>query len=154
MVHYANADMGLLTPGGSRQRAEEAGAMAGFDEGFAARGPRRGRSPTSRPRSGLDYLGIDCAELADGRLLLFEGRRRMIVQRWIRRTSTRTSGRQSEAVRRVRDRARGSGDVAFVTTMRESRPFCISTRHPAGPVSKCAHAARDPASQMRLRKFL
>jgi hypothetical protein len=77
MVHYANADMAPLTPAGSANRAEEAGAMAGFDEGFAARHAEAFADLTDA--FGLDYVGIDCAELPDGRLLLFEADVGMIV---------------------------------------------------------------------------
>ncbi len=77
MVHYANADMAPGSPAGSANRAEEAGAMAGFDEGFAARHADAFADLTAT--FGLDYVGIDCAELADGRLLLFEADVGMIV---------------------------------------------------------------------------
>jgi hypothetical protein len=77
MVHYANADMGSESPGGSANRAEEAGAMAGFESGFAT---RHAEAFVDLAQAfGLDYVGIDCAELADGRLLLFEADVGMIV---------------------------------------------------------------------------
>jgi hypothetical protein len=73
MVHYLNAGMLESEP----KRAEEAEFMAGFDTGFAARHAEAFASLNRR--LGLDYFGIDCAELADGRLLLFEADVAMIV---------------------------------------------------------------------------
>jgi hypothetical protein len=77
MVHYANADMGPEAASGDANRAEEAKAMAGFDQGFATRHAAAFAELTAA--FGLDYVGIDCAELADGRLLLFEADVGMIV---------------------------------------------------------------------------
>ncbi|MBS0359852.1 MAG: hypothetical protein JSR98_00620 [Proteobacteria bacterium] len=72
MVHYLNADMGEAA-----NRAEEADMMATFDEGFAR---RHARAFDALVRTfGLDYFGIDCAETADGRLLVFEADVAMIV---------------------------------------------------------------------------
>jgi hypothetical protein len=66
MVHYLNADM-LDQPA---HRAEEARFFADFDTGFAA---RHGVALAGiDERIGLDYHSIDCAETADGRLLVFE----------------------------------------------------------------------------------
>jgi len=73
MVHYLNAGM-AENPG---RRAEEAAFMAGFDEGFAVRHAEA--FAALHARLGLDYMGIDCAELPDGRLLLFEADTAMIV---------------------------------------------------------------------------
>ena len=73
MVHYLNAGMAES----EAKRAEEAAAMAGFAEGFAAR--HAGALKALHERLGLDYFAIDCAELADGRLLLFEADVSMIV---------------------------------------------------------------------------
>ncbi|MBS0298272.1 MAG: tetratricopeptide repeat-containing protein [Proteobacteria bacterium] len=73
MVHYLSAGM-AESP---EKRAEEAEFMAGFDAGFAARQAEAVKALTSR--IGLDYFAIDCAELADGRLLLFEADVAMIV---------------------------------------------------------------------------
>lgn len=72
MVHYLNADMGQAA-----NRAEEAEAMASFDEGFAVRHGAAFDALTAA--LGLDYYGIDCAETRDGRLLVFETDVAMIV---------------------------------------------------------------------------
>ena len=72
MVHYLNADMGQAA-----NRAEEAEAMAGFDDGFALRHGAAFEALTTA--LGLDYYGIDCAETRDGRLLVFETDVAMIV---------------------------------------------------------------------------
>ena len=73
MVHYLNAGMAES----AAKRAEEAAAMEGFDAGFARR-HAAGLDSLSR-RLGLDYFAIDCAELADGALLIFEADVAMIV---------------------------------------------------------------------------
>jgi hypothetical protein len=73
MVHYLNADM-AQSPA---NRDEEAEAMATFDDGFAARHAAAFSALTQA--FPLDYFGIDCAETADGRLLLFEVDVAMIV---------------------------------------------------------------------------
>ncbi len=73
MVHYMNAGMAES----AEKRAEEARFMAGFDTGFARR--HAAAFAQLHARLGLDYLGIDCAETADGRLLLFEADVAMIV---------------------------------------------------------------------------
>ena len=73
MIYYLNADM----KGSEAKRAEEARFMAEFDRDFAR---RHGAALTAiAGRIGLDYFGIDCAETADGRLLLFEADIAMIV---------------------------------------------------------------------------
>jgi len=66
MVHYVNAGMA----DSAAKRSEEAAAMAGFDSDFAPRHAGVWRAMTAR--LGLDYAVMDCAELADGSLLLFE----------------------------------------------------------------------------------
>ena len=66
MVHYLNADM----TGSAAKRAEEAGAMATFDEGFARR--HAAAFDALHERLGFDYYSIDCGETRDGRLLVFE----------------------------------------------------------------------------------
>lgn len=73
MVHYLNADM---TNHPSR-RADEAAWMAHFDTDFARRHAQAFASLSDR--IGLDYFGIDCAEMPDGRLLIFEIDVAMIV---------------------------------------------------------------------------
>lgn len=73
MVHYLNAEMET----NASRRATEAAWMADFDAGFARR-----HGPALRvmaERLGLDYFGLDCAELPDGRLLVFELDVAMIV---------------------------------------------------------------------------
>jgi len=66
MIHYLNAGMA----DSAEKRAEEAAFMAGFDAGFATR--HAAALAAIHARIGLDYLGIDCAETVDGRLLVFE----------------------------------------------------------------------------------
>ncbi len=73
MVHYMNAGM----TESAEKRAEEARFMADFDVDFAAR--HAAAFAQLHDRLGLDYLGIDCAETRDGRLLLFEADVAMIV---------------------------------------------------------------------------
>lgn len=73
MIHYINA--GMATDAG--KRAEEARWMAGFDSGFAHR--HRTALAAVSQAIGLDYFGIDCAELPDGRLLVFEADTAMVV---------------------------------------------------------------------------
>lgn len=73
MVHYMNA--GMAESAG--KRAVEARWMADFDADFAVR-HRAGFEALYRC-IGLDYFGIDCAELPDGRLLVFELDVAMIV---------------------------------------------------------------------------
>ncbi len=65
MVHYLNAGMDKSPA----KRAAEAKAMAEFDA-FARR-HRAGLDALVRAM-GLDYFSIDCAELPDGRILVFE----------------------------------------------------------------------------------
>jgi hypothetical protein len=66
MVHYLNAGM----TESEEKRAEEACAMAEFDEGFARR--HAAAFDALHERLGFDYYSIDCAETRDGRLLVFE----------------------------------------------------------------------------------
>jgi hypothetical protein len=73
MVHYLNADM----LENAKNRAEEAGFMAAFDNEFATRHAMA--FAALHERIGLDYFAIDCAETRDGRLLLFEADVAMIV---------------------------------------------------------------------------
>jgi hypothetical protein len=73
MVHYLNADM-AESP---HKRAVEAAWMENFDADFAARHAKA--FAALHRHIGLDYFGIDCAELPDGRLLLFELDVAMIV---------------------------------------------------------------------------
>jgi glutathione synthase/RimK-type ligase-like ATP-grasp enzyme len=72
MIHYVNADM----YNNAERRAEEAQFMANFDE-FAI---RHDTTLTAiAERIGLDYVTMDCAEMPDGRLLVFEVGNGMIV---------------------------------------------------------------------------
>lgn len=73
MIHYANAGMA----DSAVKRAEEARAMSDFDQTFAVR--HAAAIKEIHERTGLDYLGIDCAETQDGRLLIFEVDSCMIV---------------------------------------------------------------------------
>ena len=73
MVHYLNAGMA----DDARKRAEEADFMARFDTDFALRHAQTLRAMNDT--MALDYWGMDCAELADGRLLVFEVDTAMVV---------------------------------------------------------------------------
>jgi hypothetical protein len=73
MVHYLSA--GMETD--AWRRAEEAEWMRKFETDFASRHSKAFRA--MHKQFGLDYFAIDCAELADGRLLLFEADVAMIV---------------------------------------------------------------------------
>jgi glutathione synthase/RimK-type ligase-like ATP-grasp enzyme len=73
MIHYLNAGMSES----AAKRAEEAAVMASFDDEFALR--HRAAFDLIQQRFGLDYLAMDCAETADGELLIFEVDTSMIV---------------------------------------------------------------------------
>ncbi len=73
MIHYLNA--GMAEDAGKRD--EEARFMTDFDTGFAVRHADAFRAINER--IGLDYVGIDCAETAEGKLLIFEVDSCMIV---------------------------------------------------------------------------
>jgi hypothetical protein len=65
-VWYLNANMAAS----AAKRVEEARFMLEFDAGF---GLRHAAALTAiSERFGLEYVGIDCAEMPDGRLLVFE----------------------------------------------------------------------------------
>jgi hypothetical protein len=66
MVHYLNASMTQS----AAKRAEEAQAMAHFTAAFGAL--HRDAFAALHARLGFDCYSIDCAELPDGRLLVFE----------------------------------------------------------------------------------
>jgi hypothetical protein len=66
MVHYLNAGM----TESADKRAYESEAMACFDTTFAAR--HREAFAALHQRLPFDYYSIDCSELSDGRLLMFE----------------------------------------------------------------------------------
>lgn len=73
MIHYVNADMDA----DAWKREEEARFMAGFDAGFAVRHRQALRGVDAA--MGLDYYAIDCAETAEGSLLVFEADTAMLV---------------------------------------------------------------------------
>jgi hypothetical protein len=73
MVHYLNAGM----TESAAKREEEARFMAAFDHDFAVRHAAALRAIAERV--GLAYFAIDCGELPDGNLLLFEADVAMIV---------------------------------------------------------------------------
>jgi len=73
MIHYLNAGMAES----AAKRAEEEQFMLTFDDGFARR--HAAALAAIHERMGLDYVCLDCAEAADGRLLIFEVDHAMIV---------------------------------------------------------------------------
>jgi hypothetical protein len=73
MVHYLNSGM----QENEAWRTEEAAWMRDFDSDFALRHAPAFDALTRK--IGLDYFVIDCAEMPDGRLLLFEAQVAMIV---------------------------------------------------------------------------
>lgn len=73
MIYYLNAGMSES----AAKRAEEERFMANFASDFAAR--HEAALAALAEKVGLDYFGIDCAETADGKLLLFEADIAMIV---------------------------------------------------------------------------
>lgn len=72
-IWYLNAGMDQ----DAAKRAEEAAFMDGFDQGFAKR--HQAAFQALSARVGFDYFGIDCAEDADGNLVLFEADNALIV---------------------------------------------------------------------------
>jgi len=66
MIHYVNANMDAS----AAKRKEEEEFFARFDDEFAVK--HRESLQSIHERVGLDYLGIDCAETPDGKLLVFE----------------------------------------------------------------------------------
>ena len=73
IVHYLSAGMAE----DAAKRAVEAAWMESFDTDFARR--HADAFDALNRRIGLDYFGIDCAELPDGRLLVFEADIAMVV---------------------------------------------------------------------------
>ena len=73
MIYYLNAGMRES----AQKRDEEARFMRDFDDDFACR--HRAALAAIAERIGLDYFAIDCGELPDGRLLVFEADIAMIV---------------------------------------------------------------------------
>lgn len=73
MIHYVNAGM----DDNAAKRAEEADFMASFGTSFAQ---RHATAFTAMQQAlELDYWGMDCAEMPDGRLLVFEVDTAMVV---------------------------------------------------------------------------
>jgi hypothetical protein len=72
-IHYVNVGMDE----DASKRAQEALAMETFDHDFARR--HAAAFENLCERIGLDYFGIDCSELPDGRLLLFEAETAMVI---------------------------------------------------------------------------
>jgi glutathione synthase/RimK-type ligase-like ATP-grasp enzyme len=72
MIHYVNA--GMYDDG--KKRAEEAYVMAHFDQFIAH---HQKALDAIYQRTKLDYVGIDCAETSDGKLLVFEIDHVMVV---------------------------------------------------------------------------
>jgi len=66
MVHYANA--GMID--NANKRAEEKFIMETFDDDFSKRHALAFNNIYER--FGLEYIGIDCGETSDGKLLIFE----------------------------------------------------------------------------------
>lgn len=73
MVHYLNAGMTESVA----KRAEEECFMSEFENDFGARHAKAINGITDQ--LGLDYYAIDCAETADGKLLVFEVGNAMVV---------------------------------------------------------------------------
>ena len=73
MVHYLNSGMGL----DEAKRDEERVAMETFDTAFVPK--HQAAFEELNARIDLDYYALDCAELPDGTLLLFEADVAMIV---------------------------------------------------------------------------
>ena len=73
VVHYPYQEM-IAHP---ERREEEASLMASFDSTFAVRHSQALRAVAEL--TGLDYVGFDCAETADGRLLIFEIATAMVI---------------------------------------------------------------------------
>jgi len=73
MVHYPYDEMMAH----ESRRGEEQAAMAGFEQGLAAR--HSAAFAALQAAMGLDYWGMDCAETADGKLLVFEVTSAMVI---------------------------------------------------------------------------
>ena len=73
MVHYMSAGMSAS----AAKRAEEQRFMEDFDIHFALR--HREALAALSDRLGLEYVGIDCGETPDGKLLIFEADSGMTV---------------------------------------------------------------------------
>lgn len=73
MIHYPNAGMSES----AGKRAEEAACLASFGQAFGLR--HLAALQAIQQRLGLPYLGVDCAEMPSGELLIFEVDNAMIV---------------------------------------------------------------------------
>lgn len=73
MIHYLNAGMAE----DAQKRKEEARIMENFSESFAQK--HAAAFQKIYQRTGLDYVGLDCSETPDGKLLIFEIDSCMIV---------------------------------------------------------------------------
>jgi hypothetical protein len=73
MIYYLNAGMAES----AAKKIEEERFMTGFDHEFAKR--HRAALAGIAERVDIDYFGIDCAQTAEGSLLLFEADIAMIV---------------------------------------------------------------------------
>lgn len=73
MIHYLNAGMEQ----NPEKRREESLTMSGFGQGFARK--HHAALQSIHQRMGLDYIGLDCAETRDGKLLVFEADTSMVV---------------------------------------------------------------------------
>ena len=125
MVHYLSAGMAQHAD----RREEEAMWMANFDSDFAMR--HAAAFDALHRRFGLDYFAIDCAELADGRLLMFEADVAMIVH-----------SMDPETVFPYKKKAMGKLFAAFEGALRERMLRATST----SPV-RCAHTGKPAVYQ-------
>jgi len=73
MVHYPYDEMKAH----ASRREEEAAMMASFDDTFVVR--HREALAAMHARFGLDYVGFDCAETRDGKLLIFEMANALVI---------------------------------------------------------------------------
>jgi hypothetical protein len=113
----------------AERREEEALWMANFDNDFALR--HAAAFDALHRRFGLDYFAIDCAELADGRLLMFEADVAMIVH-----------SMDSEAVFPYKKTSMNKLFAAFEGALRERMLRATST----SPVT-CAHSGKPAVYQ-------
>lgn len=125
MVHYLSAGMAQHAD----RREEEAEWMASFDSDFAVR--HAAAFDALHRRFGLDYFSIDCAELSDGRLLMFEADVAMIVH-----------SMDPETVFPYKKKAMGKLFAAFEEALRDRMWRATST----SPVT-CANTGRPAVYQ-------
>lgn len=125
MVHYLSAGMAQHAD----RREEEARWMADFDSDFAVR--HAAAFDALHRRFGLDYFAIDCAELSDGRLLMFEADVAMIVH-----------SMDSEAVFPYKKQAMAKLFAAFEGALRERMQRATATS-----TVTCAHTGKPAVYQ-------